>query len=314
MKRRRFKSVCAGNCWALVALLGIGVASGAPLDELKACAERAAPTLIGLQALETTCPRLGATLSQLEVAPWLATAWQDRLDGKQLGDLTSLLGRYEGAVPTPALDTAALPEILKTLRQTQAPAPNALWQALKAWVSDWLSRLDSRLGSWVDRLLDKVGSAVSVANVLLYGLIGLVLIAAAAVIVGEMRAAGLFHRRRARATGRKRGLDMPAPAVQPPVIDALPIHERPSQLLRMLVRRLVETGRIDRDRSLTHDELVARGVFDNAEQRAAFRAVAGVAARILYGAQRPPASELEPALAEGRALLSQLGALPGAHP
>ncbi len=311
MKRRRVNRACARNCWALIALLGSVVVVGAPLDDLKACAERAAPAQIGLKALETTCPRLGATLSQLEIAPWLATGWQDRLDVKQLADLASLLGRYGGAVPSLAPDTASLPEILKSLRQTQAPPPNALWQAFKAWVSGWLSRFDERFGSWVDRLLGRVGSAVSVVNVLLYGLIGLVLIAAAAVIVGEMRAAGLL---RVRATGRKQGLDLPAPAVQSPVVEALPIYERPSQLLRMLVRRLVETGRLDRERSLTHDELVARGVFDNAEQRAAFRAVAGVAARILYGAQRPPASELEPALAEGRALLAQIGALPGVHP
>lgn len=314
MNRRSFKRVWAGSCRALIALLGIGVAVGAPLDDLKDCAERVAPTQIGLRALETTCPRLGATLSQLEIDPWLATAWQDRLDVKQLADLASLLGRYEGAVPSPALDTAALPEILKTLRQTQAPAANPLWQAFKAWVSDWLSRLDSRLGSWVDRLLDRVGSTVSAVNVLLYGLIGLVLIAAAVVVVSEMRAAGLLRRPGARAPRRKQAPDMPAPALHSPVIEALPIYERPSQLLRLLVRRLVETGRIDRERSLTHDELVARGIFDNAEQRAAFRAVAGDAARILYGAQRPPASELEPALAEGRALLSQIGALPGTRP
>jgi len=314
MNRRRVNGVCARSGWALIALLGTGVVSGAPLDDLKACAERAVPTQIGLKALETTCPRLGATLAQLEIAPWLATGWQDRLDVKQLGDLASLLGRYEGAAPSLALDTASLPEILKTLRQTQAPAPNALWQAFKAWVSSWLSRLDGRFGSWVDRLLGRVGSAASVVNVLLYGLIGLVLIAATAVILSEMRAAGLLRRPRVRATGRNEGLELPAPAVPSPVVDVLPIYERPSQLLRSLVRRLVETGRLDRERSLTHDELVARSTFDNAEQRAAFRAVAGVAARILYGAQRPPASELEPALAEGRALLAQIGTLPGAHP
>ncbi len=308
----RANRVCASVGCGLLALCAVGSVRGEGLESLRACADNAAATQIGLDALETACPRLGATLSQIGVAQWLEHGWQARLDRKQLADLASLVERYQGTAPQRPIDAASLPDILKTLRQAEPPPPNSVWEAFKAWVSDWLSRLDSRLGSWVERLLGRVGAAVSVVNVLLYGLIGLVLIAAAAVVVNELLAAGVLRRSAVRSPGRAVAPAAMESAVPSLAIDALPIYERPAQLLRLLVRRLVESGRLDRERALTHDELVARGVFDDAEQRAAFRAVASVAARILYGAQRPPPSMVEPALAEGRALLESVAVLPDA--
>jgi hypothetical protein len=264
-----------------------------------------------VEALETSCPQLESALSQLEVAQWLEKGWEHRLDRKQLGDLASLIERYQGSAPQGLIDAASLPGILKTLRQPEVTAAPSAWDVFKSWISAWLSRFDRDLGSWVDRLLGRIGSAASLASILLYGLIGLVLIAAGAVVVNELRAAGLLRRSAAPSSARAARLDLPMAAAQSPAIETLPIYERPAQLLRLLVRRLRETGRLDRERALTHDELVARGVFDTTGQRAAFRAVAGLAARILYGAQRPPPSEVEPALAEGSALLTQIVALPG---
>jgi len=295
---------------SLLALCAAGGVRGEPLDALRACAERAAPTASGLAALEAACPGLGAALSQLEVDQWLENGWREHLDRRQLANLAAVIESYQGAAPQPPIDTATLPAILKALREAEPRAPNTVWQALKSWVSDLLSRLDIRLGSWVDRWLSRIGSAVSLVNVLLYGLVGLVLTATAVVIVNELRAAGMLGRARARARQRAADSASAAHALPPPPIESLPMRERPAQLLRLLVRRLVETRRLDRERALTHDELVARGVFDSIEQRAAFHALATVAARILYGPRPPASSEMESALRGGQALLATIAVLP----
>jgi hypothetical protein len=313
MRRPHANRVCARIGCGLIALCAVAVVRGAPLDTLNACADAASAEQRGLEALKISCPQLETALSQLEVAQWLEKGWELRLDRSQLGDLASLIERYQHVAPQGLIDAASLPGILKTLRQTEAPAAPSAWDLFKAWISTWLSRFDRDLGSWVDRLLSRVGSAASLASILLYGVVGLVVIGAAAVVVNELRTAGLLRRSGGPSSARAARLDLPMAAALSPAIETLPMYERPAQLLRLLVRRLLETGRLDRERALTHDELVARGVFDSAEQRSAFRAVAGVAARILYGAQRPPPSEVEPALAKGSTLLSQIAALPGAR-
>ncbi len=298
---------------ALLALLAAGGVRGEPLGRIEGCAEQAAPTLVGLSALETVCPGLGDALSQLGVVQLLGHGWQERLSARQLGDLTTLAARYQRSTPRPLLDTAALPPILKALRQVEPQPPNAVWQAIKTWVADLLSKLDRRFGSWVDRLLGHLSFEISLVGVLLYGLVAVVVIAAVAVIVNELREAGLLRRSGARRT-RRPAPDASTAAAPPVALESLPIHERPAHLLRLLVRRLVETGRLERERALTHDELVARVEFDSAEQRAAFRAIASAAARILYGAQRPPPSELQAALAGGRTLLDSIAPVAQAPP
>jgi hypothetical protein len=313
MNPTRANFACRRIGCGLLALFAAGAVRGEPLASLEACAGRAAPTLIGLADLETVCPGLGEALSQLGVDKFLGQGWQERLSAKQLGDLTTLAAYYRRSTPQPLLDSAAMPEILKALRRAEAPPPNAVWQAINTWIGDLLSKLDRRFGSWVDRLLGHLAIELSLVTVLLYGLIAIVVAAAAAVIVNELREAGLLRRPGARSP-RRPGEDASAPDPQPVAIESLPIHERPAYLLRLLVRRLVETGRLDRERALTHDELVARGVFDSADQRAAFRAIASAAARILYGAQRPPPSELQEALAAGRTLLDSIAPARQASP
>ncbi|MGA2778935.1 MAG: hypothetical protein ABSF94_15370 [Steroidobacteraceae bacterium] len=299
---------------ALVSLWLDGAVRGEPLDTLKDCAQHAPSDHKGLDVLANDCPQLSVALSQLGAAQWLAKDWARALDRRQLDDLGFLIERYHGVPPQGPIDASTLPDILKGLRQAELPANNSRWEAFKTWASSWLSRLDRSLGAWLERWLSRIGSATSFADLLLYGLVGIVLIAAAVVVVNELRAAGLLRRSRIRAAPCSGDPDAPIADAPPPAIGDLPLYERPAQLLRLLVRRLTEAGRLDRERALTHDELVARGVFDGVEQRAAFGAVANIAARILYGAQRPPAMEVEPVLAQGSALLAQIAATPERSP
>jgi hypothetical protein len=77
-------------------------------------------------------------------------------------------------------------------------------------------------------------------------------------------------------------------------------------LLRALVKRLLQTGRLSVERSLTHRELIARTSFDSDGQKAVFANVARTAETILYGSNPPAAEHLETVTRQGRELLRQL--------
>ena len=178
---------------------------------------------------------------------------------------------------------------------------------LKAWLVQHTDALN-----WLDHWLERIGESTSLFHAISYSLIALVLIAAAAVIVNELRAggAGRWHRRRkpsahassaAAVFAEAAGLEPGGPA------------ERLTELLRALVRRLMQTGRLETERSLTHRELVTRSAFDDESQRAVFATVAGAAESILYGPQGAAPEGLNSVLEEGRALLTELSDPSSAH-
>jgi hypothetical protein len=234
----------------------------------------------------------------------LYDGWQERLNRDALRDLANLAEGYRGPKPGDAPDVAALPGILKALEREQTPLPKSWWDEFRAWFKIWLSHHSETL-TWLDRWLDRIGQSATLVNVISYSLIALVLIAALAIVVNELRASGALRRRRHRTASAARELN---PAVASPAEGLEPgaLADRLAELLRMLVRRLVQTRRLKAERSLTHRELVARSVFDNESERAVFAAVAGTAESILYGPNGAAPEQTNRVLREGRALLAQL--------
>jgi hypothetical protein len=125
------------------------------------------------------------------------------------------------------------------------------------------------------------------------------------VIYNELRAAGLLRKRpvvQDDAVKAAAGLES-ADAAD---LDALSADRKASMLLRMLVATLVRSGRLRTERGLTYRELSARANFDDAQQREAFRRVATLAERTVYGGREITAEEVEPVVAVARALDTQL--------
>jgi hypothetical protein len=77
-------------------------------------------------------------------------------------------------------------------------------------------------------------------------------------------------------------------------------------LLRALVKRLLQTGRLRSERSLTHRELIARTSFDSDGQKIVFANVARTAETLLYGSQSAAPELVESVTRQGRELLLQL--------
>lgn len=296
----------------LAARIAVGVAAvlawswvaGAPIDVVRDCAAKSSDATSGIKGLDAACPQLEDALHSLGLEQMLYDGWQERLNRGALRDLAKLTEDYGGARPGDSPDIAALPGILKVLQREQAPNPKSWWDAFRAWLKIWLSNHSETL-TWLDRWLDRIGQSATLINVISYSLAALVLIAALAVVANELKASGALRRRRHRTSSAAPELK-PADFSSAEGLESGALADRLAELLRMLVRRLVQTRRLEAERSLTHRELVVRSVFDDESQRTVFAAVAGNAESILYGPYSAAPDQLKKVLHEGRALLAQL--------
>jgi hypothetical protein len=278
-------------------------AAAAPLDVLRDCAANASGTISGIKDLSAACPHLEGALHTLGLEQILYDGW--RLNRDTLRDLAKLAEDYGGARPAGAPDAAALPGILKALEREQTPQPKSWWDEFRAWLRTWLSHHSDAL-TWLDRWLDRLGRSMTVVNVITYSLIALVLMAAGAVIVNELRASGSLRGRRSRLASAPNDLNSAAASSDSEGLGPLSPADRLKALLRMLVRRLMQTRRLKAERSLTHRELVMQSVFDDESQRVVFARVARSAEAILYGPQGAAPDQLDRVIQEGQTLLAQL--------
>jgi hypothetical protein len=276
--------------------------AAAPLDVLRDCAATAPGAISGIKDLDAACPQLQDALRTLGLEQVLYDGW--RLNRDALKDLAKLAEDYAGARPAGAPAAAALPGILKALEREQAPLPKSWWDAFRAWLRTWLAHHPDAL-TWLDRWLERVGQSMTAVNVITYALIALVLMAAGAVIVNELKASGSLRRARRR-TAAASELSSAAPSPDSERLEPVAPADRLKVLLRMLVNRLMQTRRLKTERSLTHRELVAQSVFDDESQRLVFARVAGSAEAILYGPHGAAPDRLDRVIKEGQTLLAQL--------
>ncbi len=286
--------------------------AAAPLDVLRDCAAKLPPERVGIKSIAADCPQLEGALADLGLDQMLYDGWRARLNRDALKDLANLADGYGGSRPKNAPDIAALPGILDSMAREQTPTPKSWWDAFKAWLRSWLGRHADSL-SWLDRWFEHLGESLTLTKVISYSLVTLVLLAAIAVIVNEFKVAG----RARRGADDPTGADPAAQGAQPMApVDSVAdnLADKLAALLRRLVDRLMQTRRLDSERSLTHRELVARSVFDSDAQRAAFARVARTAESLLYGSHHGPSREspevLNAVIEEGRSLLAQLSAPP----
>ena len=308
-----------GPCALLLVILGLAV--GAPLradspgarEVIRACAQRAKPDVVGMDALRAGCPTLAQAIEDLGLAAHLPRDWKKQVSAGDLADWSALADRYDGsAAPVPLPDSSRLQTIARFLRPPPA-LPN-WWERFKTWVGSWL---DPVRGQWPDWL--RWPTRWRPGKALLYGVIILVLIAAAVVIAMELRAAGVFGEGRRRRTPLKRSATAtPTNSVhwrEPEEIDEPLEQLRPERLLRLLVTALTKSHRLERDRDLTCRELITAARFDTTAQREIFASVALLAEQMLYGdPQRAPTLNDRKLGQSARGLYGELLAAPAGQP
>ena len=304
------------RCAVLLVLLAIAPAAwcqAAGQDDLgfiEECSGKAARDAIGLTALEEKCPGLTAALERTGYLALLSTAAQDELDLYDLSDLSYLDAWYdEEAVRD--VDAATLGPILDSLRAQEPERPLTWLDRFKRWLRSLVERQQDDSDNWLSRWLDDVDVPDAIARGILYVCLGLIIVLTILVIVAELRAAGVFRKRRGEQDAAMvAGIAGAANADQPEDLDALPADRKAPMLLRMLVQTLVRSGRLRTERSLTHRELTARATFDDAQQRESFRRVAALAERTVYGVGEVSDADVEPIVAAARTLDAQLREAP----
>jgi hypothetical protein len=301
---------------ALGSLIVSTCVAAAPLDVVRNCATAASPTLHGVKDLDAACPQLQAALGTLGLDEILYEDWQEKLNVHALQDAVVLAERYSGSQWHGAPDTAELPAILQSLKDRQAPQVMSWWHSFKNWLINWLDHSDSSIAKWVKHLLDNWLARAEVSSgfvdVFIHVVTILVAIAAVVVIVRELKAAGIgrrFARTRSANAADQNASSYSLEADERPAADL----DSPAELLRALVGRLLQTGRLTTERSLTHRELIARSSLDSEAQEAAFAGVARTAEAILYGSVAAAPQFLEQVTRRGRELLQQLSQSPGTH-
>jgi hypothetical protein len=277
----------------LAAALGSSMLCPLPVHALDAhtlitrCTDGGGADLQGLAAIRKACPGIDAALAQ----------------------------RYSGQ-PSSALPAASdLRAIALRLQKPPPPASSSLWDRITAWLRRRFT-VPASLLKWLHSL-PGWSAGPSTQGLLLVGSGVLILLALAAFIISELRAAGLLGRRWLEPARARR--PVPRPRIRMPGEEADdgadPAHalDRPASALRMLIEALRRSRRIDRDGSLTCREVLVRAVFDTQGQREEFAKIALLAEQEVFGprgASIPVPDELRPAL---EALRTQLLAAPAAR-
>lgn len=276
----------------LTALFGLFASThlaAAPLDVVRACAAAASPSVRGIKGLSSVCPQLEAALTDLGLNETLYVDWRNSLNVGALQDVIDLAERYSAPKGPANPSTASLRAVLDSLRG-QASEPESWWQSLKVRLKKWLADSNSSMANWLKRFLDRwlanVDLSAGLLKALSYSLAALAVIAAIVVIMREFAAVGIGRRKGGRAPSGESGSHH-ASSGHPSVPEAA-ARDGVAELLRALVKRLLQTGRLKAERSLTHRELVARSTFDSDAQRAVFAGVADVAESMLYGSRQAP--------------------------
>ncbi|HEY6644171.1 DUF4129 domain-containing protein [Povalibacter sp.] len=280
-------------------------------DLIASCIETSSGDEVGLAELEEACPGLEHAITQSGYVGFISENEIEQLTSHGLVDLQSIVERYRqppAAAATDA-DIARLGPILDAIEEEQrVERPLTLFERFKRWMNGQMQRPSPEQETWLNRWLKDFDVPERITRTIVYASILVILLAALAVVVNELRAAGIFRRRGRRAsvvpiTGEGT-FDLSRATLAD--LDRVPAAERPALLLRVLVNTLLNTGRLRTEKSLTHRELGSRAAFDAVDQRHAFNRVASLSERILYGSRQVSPEEIDAVLDEGRGLDRQL--------
>jgi hypothetical protein len=183
------------------------------------------------------------------------------------------------------------------------------WQRIRKWLDERLASRNSR-GQWLEDWLGNLSVPERAVRYLLIVLGAVLVIATAAVIVNELRIAGVL------AGGVLRKYSPLAPRA--PSGDArvsgfedialAPLARRPALLLLLVLDRLGARGKTPLRDSLTHRELVAAADGLSSNQSDALRTVASAAERATFGGWRPAERDVDSIVESARVLVASLAA------
>jgi hypothetical protein len=299
----RLLAIC-GCLWACNAF-SQAPASDAAAQVIADCANREHASEIGLTAMEQACPGVTAALNESGDLALLSQGQLEQLSAEGLRQLQLLREDYSPAEhhSDRRVATDSLSEILANLhKQSVREQPPSWFERLMTWLRGLRKNSAHDNRSWLENF-EPSARALQITR---WILIATVVLLAFAVVVNELRAAGLLRRLRARSPSA-RSVEIPVASNGSEArIEDAPLSERPSLLLQMIVSDLSRSGRLRSDRSLTHRELGTHANFDTDVQRVIFRRLANLAELLLYGHRSIPATDIDATVREALSLRAQV--------
>ena len=293
-------------------LLGAGAVHAREPDALAAldeCAAQLDPSVdVGYERVAARCPGLTATLEHSAWAPWLPAGWKaphNLLNAEGLRALHAALVRESAAAPgSLTLHPEQVRSVLDRIRQPEH-AGEGWWAQVKRWLRALFTPQPQGDNGWLRRLLGDVSIDRAVLRLIAALAIAFLVLLAVAVVVNELRVAGLLRRRPGRATpgysGRVAG---GAPGL--PDIDGAEPRAQPALLLERIAARLVAQERLPPARAFTVREVLRRVQLRDAGERVRLGELAAVSERLRYDTGEVAAPVLEAAVRGGRELLAAL--------
>ena len=303
--------------WLLALLL---TTAGAPLASARdavaaidVCIARLDAGLdVGFTRIAEHCPDLAPSLAGSAAAAWLPPDWDkpgNELSAEGLAELRTLLTRQPAALSARAPRVARVAAVLAGLAASDQ-RQRGWWARFRQWLREVLARRPPEEDSgWLKRLIGDISLPQALLRVIAWSALAVVIALAAAIVVNELRIAGLVGRSRRRAAPAAG--DSAAGHLQltlREVEHAAPV-EQPRLLLELIVARLREQDRLPPPRALTVHELnrVARL---EAPDRERLHALTAACERVRFGPRDVAPPTLAAALARGRELLGALGPQP----
>jgi len=298
--------------WLLALLLTVAGAPLAPardaLTVIDACVSKLDTGLdVGYARIAARCPELAASLTASPVAALLPADWNkqgNELSSAGLADLRTLLIRTTH--PAAGVRAPRVAQVASVLARLAPAGQGTLswWARFKQWLREVLARSprDEDRG-WLRRLIGEVSLPQAILKAIVWSALALVAALAAAIIVNELRVAGLLQGRPHRASGPRGGA--PA-ALTLAAVDTADPADRPRLLLELIVARLRAHERLPPARALTVHELTRAAQLPRAADRARLAALTAACERVRFAAGEVPGAALAAALTRGRELLAAL--------
>jgi hypothetical protein len=304
------------NRWLLaLVLIASGAAPVAGADNALAvidgCIHRLDPTVdVGYARVAERCPELTPSLASSPYAAWLPPDWNKPDNGLSVGGLIELRGLLRRPESPPAVRAPRITRLAPLLEQLHHDdtRQRGWWARFKQWLHEvFAPQPNGQSQGWLGRLLGSIDLSQTVMRVIVCVALLLLLLLVGAIIVNELRVAGLWRSPRHRGQ-HGYGSAQPATSVLSlRDLDRAGPEQQPHLLLQLIIRRLIELKWLPPARALTLRELERAARLRDQEDRERLAALAAACERARF-AEHVAAPMLAAATVRGRELLASLEA------